>query len=164
MAGMILAVAGTSDAQVQERKLIDRLLKPDTTLQNSAQRKHFFPGSVISTNKATTKSFFFFRRAPEKQYTNVRNVEMKQFPTSSSQLRNRTANTSTRDSLPKLNTPYSTSAYSTHDASDAHRTIETSSYSGTRPFLIRGKSQRALSAQERTLTVDEVRELLNKNK
>jgi hypothetical protein len=164
MAGIILAVAGTCDAQVQEKKLIDRLLKPDTTLQNSAQGKQFLPGGAVSTKKATTKSFFFFRRGPEKQYTNVRNVDLKQFRTKHSQLGDQTASTATRNSLPKLNTPYSTSAYATHDASDAHRTVETSSYSGTRPFLIQGKSQKALSAQERTLTIDEVRELLNKNK
>jgi hypothetical protein len=39
-----------------------------------------------------------------------------------------------------------------------------SDYPGTRPFLAHGKSQKALSAQDRALTIDEVRELLNKNK
>jgi hypothetical protein len=37
-------------------------------------------------------------------------------------------------------------------------------FSGTRPFLVRGKSQKALSAQDRPLSIDDVRELLNKNK
>ena len=34
----------------------------------------------------------------------------------------------------------------------------------TGPFLGQGKSQKALHAQDRPLTIDEVRELLNKNK
>jgi hypothetical protein len=37
-------------------------------------------------------------------------------------------------------------------------------FAGTRPFLGRGKSQKALSARDTPLTVEQVRELLNKNK
>ena len=44
------------------------------------------------------------------------------------------------------------------------RTYPVSEFSGTRPFLVRGKSQKALSQQDRPLSIDEVRELLNKNK
>lgn len=32
------------------------------------------------------------------------------------------------------------------------------------PFLDRGKSQKALSARDKPLTIEQVRELLNKNK
>ena len=38
------------------------------------------------------------------------------------------------------------------------------SFAGNRPFLGQGKSQKALSAQDRPLTIEQVRELLNKNK
>ena len=37
-------------------------------------------------------------------------------------------------------------------------------FAGNRPFLGRGKSQEALSARDTPLTIDQVRELLNKNK
>ena len=37
-------------------------------------------------------------------------------------------------------------------------------FPGTRPFLVQGKSQKALSQQDKPLTIDQVRELLNKNK
>jgi hypothetical protein len=40
----------------------------------------------------------------------------------------------------------------------------TGDFAGNRPFLGQGKSQKALHAQDRPLTIDEVRELLNKNK
>jgi len=37
-------------------------------------------------------------------------------------------------------------------------------YAGIRPFLDQGKSQKSLSAQNKQLTIEQVRELLNKNK
>jgi len=37
-------------------------------------------------------------------------------------------------------------------------------YAGNRPFLDKGKSQKSLSAQNKPLTIEQVRELLNKNK
>jgi hypothetical protein len=37
-------------------------------------------------------------------------------------------------------------------------------FAGNRPFLDQGKSQKALSRQNPPLTIEQVRELLNKNK
>jgi len=51
----------------------------------------------------------------------------------------------------------STNAYPT-------KKYATRDFAGNRPFLGQGKSQKALHAQDRPLTIDEVRELLNKNK
>ncbi|MGZ5004057.1 MAG: hypothetical protein ACXWG7_00880, partial [Chthoniobacterales bacterium] len=67
--------------------------------------------------------------------------------------------------IAKANTPYSTSMYGdVRTARDAGKSVPTSDYSGTRPFLEKGKSQKSLSAHHEPLTIDEVRELLNKNK
>jgi hypothetical protein len=51
-------------------------------------------------------------------------------------------------------------------STNAYRTKKyaTRDFAGNRPFLGQGKSQKALHAQDRPLTIDEVRELLNKNK
>lgn len=163
-AAIIFATAAASSAQQQERKLIDRLLKPDTSLQNSAQTKEFPAGTAISTREAATKSFYVAKRSPEKEYTNVRKVGVKDFRTKESPLARQEANAASRTQFAKGDAQYPTSAYATRDASDAEKTVEVSNYSGTRPFLVRGKSQKALSAQDRPLTIEEVRELLNKNK
>ena len=81
-AAIVLATVATSNAQQQERKLIDRILKPDTSLQNTAQGKEFIArGGAISTKKAATKSFYVASRSPEKQYTNVRSASVKDFRT-----------------------------------------------------------------------------------
>ncbi len=163
-AAIILATAAMVSAQQQERKLIDRLLKPDTSLQNTAQGKEFIArGGAVSTKKATTKSFYVASRSPEKEYTNVRSVDGKAFRTKESPLAQEKANTSSRTKLARIDDPYPTSAYDTRRARDAGKTAEVSNYSDTRPFLVRGKSQKALSAQDRPLTIEQVRELLNKN-
>jgi hypothetical protein len=47
---------------------------------------------------------------------------------------------------------YSTKHYATRD------------FAGNRPFLAQGKSQKSLHAHDQPLTIDEVRQLLNKNK
>lgn len=153
-----------ANGQEQERKLLDRLLKPDTTLQNEAQGKQFVPAGGTITKTARTKSFFFFQRKPEKQYAGVRNFSAKEFSTQKSRFENQSANLRPRNQLAKLDAPYGTGTYETRSAIDAGKTADSPAYSGVRPFLDKGKSQKSLSAQHPQMTIEEVRELLNKNK
>jgi hypothetical protein len=44
------------------------------------------------------------------------------------------------------------------------RAIATRDFASSRTFLDQGKSQKALSQQDKPLTIEQVRELLNKNK
>ena len=53
-----LALATASYAQEQERKLVDRLLSPNTKLANPDQNKKFAGGSEAPTRSAATKSFY----------------------------------------------------------------------------------------------------------
>lgn len=50
-----------------------------------------------------------------------------------------------------------------HEA-DGEKKISGNDFAGNRPFLGQGKNQKALSAQKPPLTIEQVRELLNKNK
>lgn len=158
--------AGISFAQAQEqdRKLLDRILKPDTSLSNAAQGKRFEAGGATLTKAAPTKSFSFFNRTRVKQFDAAKTYDAKAFTTKQSQFANRTANTSSRSDIRNVEKPYATGAYQTTASPDNGRHVEVAEYPGSRPFLVRGKSQKALSAQDRPLTIDEVRELLNKNK
>lgn len=47
-----------ASAQEQERKLVDRLLKPDTALQNSEQGKKFTAGGSVEARSTSPKSFY----------------------------------------------------------------------------------------------------------
>lgn len=164
-AGVLLLSVGIASAQEQEKKLLDRLLKPDASLQHHLETKEFVAAGPVLTKKVPTKPFWVPRRIWEKKYGGVREVQPKEFVgTKESQFAKREANISPRNTLTKLDTPYSTAAYVTRNARENDRTVATSDFTGVRPFLVRGKSQKALDAQNRTMTIDEVRELLNKSK
>ncbi|MDQ6862073.1 MAG: hypothetical protein M3032_13090, partial [Verrucomicrobiota bacterium] len=118
----------------------------------------------VMTKKAPTRWFFFKRRTEEKQFAGVKQFQAKDFTTQRSRFADQQANTSTRTKLTKVDEPFATTAYVTRDAHDSRKVSETSDYPGVRPFLGRGKSQKSLNAQDHPMTIDEVRELLNKNK
>jgi hypothetical protein len=155
----ILAFATASYAQEQERKLVDRLLSPNAKLANSDQNKKFTGGLDAPTRSATTKSFYVSEKNLSKTF-----VADRVAPTNSFRTRNYSTQAATVPALPPTRSyqtkkarnvspsGYSTKKYATHD------------FAGNRPFLGQGKSQKALHAQDRPLTIDEVRELLNKNK
>ncbi len=153
-----------ADAQEQEKKLLDRLLKPDASLQNSAGKKQFVAGETTITKKARTKFFFFTARKGEKEFWNTRQVSARKFPTESSRFAQSKADLTTRSSLVKVDAPYATNDFPVNEEVDARKVAQTSAYPGNREFTGRGKSQKALSAQDRPLTLEQVRELLNKNK
>jgi hypothetical protein len=47
---------------------------------------------------------------------------------------------------------------------DGHKQAATNNYAGNRPFLEKGKSQKSLDRKNSPMTIEQVRELLNKNK
>ena len=164
MIALIFVGVTAAQAQEQERKLLDRLLKPDMSLQSTDQTKQFVASGEVMTKKAPTRWFFLKQRTTEKQFAGVKQYQPKEFATTRSRFAEQEADTSTRNKLTKVDQPYATTAYVTRDAHDNNKVSETSDYSGVRPFLVKGKSQKSLSAQDRPMTIDEVRELLNKNK
>ncbi len=157
-------VATTLRAQQQEQKLLDRVLKPNTTLQSNEQGKKFEAAGDVLTKSARTKPFFISRRSWEKRYGGVQEFPVKEFGTAQSRFATREANTSSRNRLPKVNEPYATAAFVTRAAPDAGKQNATRPYAGNQQAHFVGKSQKALDQQPHPLTIDEVRELLNKNK
>src|SRR5881275_1839980 len=155
-----LTLATASYAQEQECKLVDRLLNPNTKLANPDQNKKFAGGLEASTRSAATKSFYVSEKNLSKTFVADRSASTTSFRT-----RNYSTQAATVPTLPRtrsyqtkqtrgISSPsaYSTKKYATRD------------FASNRPFLGQGKSQKALHAQDRPLTIDEVRELLNKNK
>jgi hypothetical protein len=56
------------------------------------------------------------------------------------------------------------SARGVRDASQSGKKVPVRAYAENRPFLDAGKSQKSLNRQNAPLTIEQVRELLNKNK
>ena len=154
-----LTLATASYAQEQERKLVDRLLSPNTKLANPDQNKKFTGGLEAPTRSAATKSFYVSEKNLSKTFVADRSA-----PTTSFRARNYSTQAA---ALPTLSP---TRSYQTKQARDispsaySTKKYATRDFAGNRPFLEQGKSQKALHAQDRPLTIDEVRELLNKNK
>src|SRR5438445_147488 len=78
-----LALATASYAQEQERKLVDRLLSPNTKLANHDQNKKFAGGSEAPTRSAATKSFYVSEKNLSKAFVADRSA-----PTTSFRARN----------------------------------------------------------------------------
>ena len=164
-AALIFLLIRVAAAQEQEKKLLDRLLKPNTTLQNEAQGKQFVAGNSSPTKNAQTKTFYVGERKTEKSFGSDRQYPAPGFTTKTSRFSRMLAHVAPRFKTAKMNEAYATGGYrDLHPASDGNKVRPTSSYPGNRTFVAQGKSQKSLSAQDRPMTIDEVRELLNKNK
>src|SRR5438270_1776827 len=149
----------TASAQEQERKLIDRLLKPDTTLQNPQQTKSFSQQRTPSTRSSATRSFYIAERNLSKNF-----LADRQFATTNYSSRNFETKAATQMKVQKTSTFSTRAVQHVSTASSGSKSFSTRDFSSTRPFLVRGKSQKSLDAKHHPLTIEEVRELLNKNK
>jgi hypothetical protein len=154
-----LVFALSARGQEQERKLVDRLLEPNTKLENSQQHKQFTGASSVAASSASTRSFYVPDRKLSQNFAGTR-----QFATTSFQSR------SVETQPAHVPPPHQTRSFATAAARDVSSAREASTkyrtreFAGNRPFLGRGKSQQALHAQDHPLSIDDIRELLNKNK
>src|SRR5436189_6359888 len=142
-----LALATVSYAQEQERKLVDRLLSPNTKLANPDQNKKFTGGLEAPTRSAATKSFYVSERNLSRTFVADRSAKTTSFRT-----RNYSTQSATVPTLPPVRS-YQTkrtreappSAYST-------KKYAMRNFAGNRPFLGQGKSHKAVLCKERTLS------------
>ena len=165
--GTLLVAASPAFAQQQEGKLMDRLLRPNVALANSAQNKKFGNTQTAQFNKpARTHSFQLVRTSATKPWTGDRALTPQQFAARHFRAGDSAANVSSRTQLMKSDTVIATPAVTagTRVAPESSQTTAVRDYPGSRPFLGQGKSQKALQAQNKPLTIEQVRELLNKSK
>ena len=151
-------------AQNQEQSLVDRLLRPNMELRNNAQGKKFTANSTVTSRRGTVGTFYVESRRKEKSFAETRTVAHKEYHARSFEndaalsfsVQNRDAN------LPgQLKTSPARNLRETHDA---YSEVLGRSFVDQRTFREQGKSQKSLDRQNPPLTIDQVRELLNKNK
>jgi hypothetical protein len=161
----LLTAVSCLRAQDQERKLVDRLLRPNMSLQSSEQKKKFIADGTSINKKANVGTFYVEKKSRSKTYFETRELSMQQFNSQTFH-----GSRSAPENSPKQTTANSGRAYSTQsapgprDASQSDKKAASRAYAGNRPFLDQGKSQKSLNQQNAPLTIDQVRELLNKNK
>lgn len=152
-------------AQDQERKLVDRLLRPDMTLQNSEQKKKFIADGASINKTARVGTFYVEKKQNSKAFSGTR-----EFPTRAAQSRqfhgSRSAfENSSQQGVGNWQRAYPTqTARGSRNAPQSDKKVASRTYAENRPFLDQGKSQKSLNRQNKPLTIDQVRELLNKNK
>ncbi|HEV2095101.1 MAG TPA: hypothetical protein VGQ82_01210 [Chthoniobacterales bacterium] len=152
-------------AQDQENKLVNRLLKPDMSLGNSAQNKVFLANGASVDKKASVRQFQGARKSATRTFPDQRAYSPNEFAVRHFRAGRALADLSTRGTVEQTKFSFATtSAASVRPAGDATKAVATTEYAGQRPFLGRGKSQKALHAHDTPLTIEQVRELLNKNK
>lgn len=162
---ILLATLCCLEAQDQERKLIDRLLRPEMTLQNTEQKKKFIADGTSINKKASVGTFYVEKKSNSKTFSGTREFPASQFNSQSFHGSHTAIVNSSRRPLGNSRVTYPTrSAPDSRDAPQSDKKAASRAYAENRPFLDHGKSQRSLNRQNTPLTIDQVRELLNRNK
>jgi len=162
---LVLAALPCVRGQDQERKLVDRLLKPEMTLQNDAQHKKFVSDGASMNKHATVGTFYVQKKSNQKNFSGTGQFSTQDFNSQSFHSKRGAFNVPSQQATGNSRPAYANqSASGVRDALQSERKVPARSYAGTQPFLDEGKSQKSLNRQNAPLTIEQVRELLNKNK
>jgi len=162
---LILVALSYVRAQDQESKLVDRLLRPDMTLGNNAQNKKFIADKASINKQATVGTFYVQKKSNSKSFSGTRDFSARQFNSQPFHGTRSASGISSQQAVGDSRPAYSTrTARDVRDAPQSDKKIASHPYAGNRPFLDQGKSQKSLNRQNPPLTIEQVRELLNKNK
>ncbi len=143
---------------------MDRLLKPNTTLQSSAQNKKFVADGASIDKRATVGTFYVQEKPKAKAYSQTRAFSSGAFnsqPFYAGQDKSGFATQSASTTQRSFATSTSSDARPFHERDKASNTRD---FSGSRQFVEQGKSQKSLNRKNPPMTIEQVRELLNKNK
>src|SRR5438552_8951166 len=151
-------------AQHQEPNLVDRLLRPNMELQNNSQGKKFVANSAVIKGRGTVGTFFLKPTLREKSFQDTREVNSARYPSRPFHHDHALAASLQGQNVKTPANISTTSLQGIHDTHDARKSIASTSYSDEHPFRDQGKSQKSLNRQNPPLTIEQVRELLNKNK
>jgi hypothetical protein len=162
---LLLAALSCARAQDQERKLVDRLLRPDMSLQNSEQKKKFIAAGTSINKEATVGTFYAEKKSNSKTFSATRDFSTRQFNSRSFHGSRSAYQHSSQQVMGNSGRAYPTEAVrGARDAPQSGKKVASRAYAENRPFLDEGKSQKSLNRQNAPLTIEQVRELLNKNK
>ncbi|PYJ38863.1 MAG: hypothetical protein DME84_03850 [Verrucomicrobia bacterium] len=162
---LVLAALSCVRGQDQERKLVDRLLKPDMTLQNDAQHKKFVADGTSMNKRASVGTFYVQKKSNQKNFSGTGQFSTQQFNSQSFHSKSSAFNVPSQQATGNSRPAYANqSARGVRDASQSGKKVSVGAYAENRPFLDEGKSQKSLNRQNAPLTIEQVRELLNKNK
>lgn len=163
----LLLCAHVSQAQQQERKLEDRIMRPDTTLGSREQNKSFGNYKTFQSagsDRAAVRDFYFTQKYSPKSYQ-TKDFATKNHWAGDFKYATNEANTKGRYTIPNSAKGYETKPMEVKDARERGKNYAAGAYA-TDSFKADGKTQKILDAKyanQKPKTIDEVRDLLNKN-
>ena len=161
---LICLYGPTIYAREQERSLVDRLLRPNMELQNNAQDQKFAANPAVIEHRGTVGTFLLQPTLRQKAFEDVRPLNTKEFPARSFN-GGSLPNLATQNLRVRISSSVVTSNFrGVSNAHDTNNTVPGRSFTDQHPFREEGKSQKSLNRQNPPLTIEQVRELLNKNK
>jgi hypothetical protein len=162
---LVFLCATIASAQEQERTLIDRLLRPNMELHNHAQRKAFTADSKVAGHQQTAATFATEPAPKQKTFADAHTAATKEYSSRLGKADLRSKSIIQLHEVDAHSQFASSSARDVRPAYDARLAVSGRSYpDDERVFREQGKSQKSLDRQNPPLTIDQVRELLNKNK
>lgn len=161
----LLFLATSAFAQEQEQKLVDRLLKPDTALENPAQKKKFIADRTSIDKKANVSAFYFEDKTKAQKFSGTRDYATREASSDSFYAGRDRSTFGTRSTSSPRTFATSTSSL-VRQSRDADKRAPAREFAGQRPFLDKGKSENSVEFQRKNkpMSIEDVRELLNKNK
>jgi hypothetical protein len=135
-------------------------------LKNEAQGKAFRADSKVVTRKGSEKAFVSESAGKQKTFADTRAAAQKEFRSGSDRTNlGQNSFVSIRDADTRSHSKLVTSsARDVRPAYDARLAVSGRTFADEPTFREEGKSQKSLSRKNAPLTIDQVRELLNKNK
>ena len=135
-------------------------------LVNSAQDKKFAGAEVTPVDKKfVAKSSSTVDERTVKSFSSEMDFSAKKFATEKFTRAEQTPNTQAKAKMASANAEFVTKkSFLVQTASDEGKVAATREYTDGRPFTGKGTRQKILSQEDKPLTIDEVRELLNKSK
>ena len=134
------------------------------SLSNSAQNKKFVAAEGTSVDRTfEAKSFYSGKEHATRPFAGMRDFFARTFGTKRFS-RDRAATVANTESTYANMQARTNESSLVRTAPEQNKMANTREYADNRPFLGQGTRQKILSQQDRPLSIDEVRELLNKNR
>jgi len=132
-------------------------------LQNKAQGKKFVARSAVIEYRGSVGTFLLQPNRAEKSFVDTTALTTREYPSRSASVGRTIPSTQYR--IANIHGPVeSSSVRDVHSANVAHQASASRMFADQHQFLEQGKSQKSLDRQNPPMTIDQVRELLNKNK
>ncbi len=143
-------------------------------IMTSPEKRSAFEGKMwqgaaasVQGKDARVKNFYFVDKFRSKEFRTGSYQGTKLSSYSDRKFKTRTAPTSAVRNIPKLDRPYQTKEITPRAAPEAGREVATRAMPGVREAQVRGTAQGALdreNAPQQALTIEQVREILNRSK